>query len=170
MAESFGVAESVLAKAGKKFRSGNWYTDALMNELAPLQSKNIHEFDTRFIVPGDLVFFLYSAKYPDKYPFWDRHPLSFIIDVSPRTGHFTGLNVHYLNPQYRGGFVRSLINKTGISNPPKKTIHKYLFSGVMTELFKVPQGDWVDVSLLPTEQFVNKLGKKVPKYRVWDSP
>ena len=40
----------------------------------------------------------------------------------------------------------------------------------MTELFKVPQGDWVDVSLLPTEQFVNKLGKKVPKYRVWDSP
>lgn len=170
MIQDGGIAEAVKKRAGKKFRSGNWYTNALMNELLPAQKKNISEFETGFIVPGDLVFFLYSAKYPQKYPFWDRHPLSFILDVSPRTGHFTGLNVHYLSPQYRGGFVRSLINKTGVSNAPRKTIHKYLFSGVGSDLFKVPKNDWVDVSLLPTEQFVNKLGKTVPKYRVWDSP
>jgi hypothetical protein len=164
------ISEEIKNQAGKKFRSSNWWTNATMNELRNYQRKNINEFDTNFIVPGDLVFFLYSAKYPQKYLWWDRHPLSFIVDVNPREGSFIGINLHYLNPQYRGGFAKSLLNKTGISNAPKKTIHKYLFSGVMSELFKVPKNDWVGVSLLPTEQFVDKNGLSVPKYRVWDAP
>ena len=164
------IAETVKKAAGKKFRSGNWWTNALMNELLNYQKRDISQSDTGFIIPGDLVFFMYSAKYPQKYPWWDMHPLSFIIDVNPREGSFTGINLHYLNPQYRKGFAKSLINKTGITNAPKKTIHKYLFTGVMSDLMKVPKSEWGEVSILPTESFVNKDGRKVPKYRVWDAP
>jgi len=51
-----------------------------------------------------------------------------------------------------------------------KYLYKKEMLRLMTELFKVPKDDWVGVSLLPTEQFVDKNGKPVPKYRVWDSP
>jgi hypothetical protein len=164
------IAEEIKRKAGNKYRSTNWWTNQLMNELSSYQRKNINEFDTNFIVPGDLVFFMYSAKYPQKYDWWDRYPLSYIIEVNPREGYFIGANLHYLNPQYRGGVAKSLINKSGSSNAPKKTLHKYLFSGVVTEMFKVPKTEWVGVSLLPTEKFVDKKGQNVPKYRVWDAP
>jgi hypothetical protein len=40
----------------------------------------------------------------------------------------------------------------------------------MTEMFKVPKNDWVGVSLLPTEKFVDKKGQPVSKYKVWDAP
>jgi hypothetical protein len=164
------ISEELKKQAGKRFRSSNWWTNALMNELGSYQRRNISESDTNFIVPGDLVFFLYSAKYPQKYEWWDQHPLAYIIEINPREGYFVGANLHYLNPQYRGGVAKSLINKLGASSAPKKTLHKYLFSGVVTEMFKVPKNDWVGVSLLPTESFVDKRGQKVPKYRVWDSP
>lgn len=164
------ISDELKKQAGKKFRSSNWWTNALMNELRNYQRTDINELDTNFIIPGDLVFFLYSAKYPQKYEWWDQHPLTYIIEINPREGSFIGANLHYLNPQYRGGVAKSLINKLGASNVPKKTLHKYLFSGVMTEMFKVPKNDWVGVSLLPTESFVDKKGQKVPKYQVWDSP
>ena len=94
------IADKILKEAGKKFRSASWYTNALMNELSN-QEKDINQIDTDFIIPGDLVFFMYSAKYPQKYLFWDRQPLTYIINVNPRQGLFFGSNLHYLNPQYR---------------------------------------------------------------------
>jgi len=164
------IAESIIEKAGKKYKSTDWWTNMLMNELLTYQNKNYNEIDTNFIVPGDLVFFMYSAKYPQNYPYWDRQPLTYIIDVEPRKGTFFGSNLHYLNPQYRGGVAQSYLNKEGIVNAPKKTLHKYLFSGVVSDLFKVPQNEWKEVSLLPTEKFVDKRGQPVFKTKVWDAP
>lgn len=164
------IAKSIILKSGKKFRSTNWWANSLMNELMKYQKKNINQLDTNFIIPGDLVFFMYSAQYPQRYEFWDRYPLSYIIEVNPRKGLFLGSNLHYLNPQYRAGVAKSYINKLGAVNAPKKTLHNYLFSGVMSDFFKVPEEEWEQVSLLPTEKFVDKKGQPVPKYRVWDSP
>jgi hypothetical protein len=164
------IVQNIKRRAGVSYRSGNWWTNALINELITYQTKNINESDTGFIVPGDLVFFLYSAKYPQKYEYWDQHPLTYIIEVNPREGKFFGSNLHYLNPQYRGGYAKSYLNKGGIVNAPKKTLHNYLFSGVVSDLYKVPKEEWVGVSLLPTEKFVNSRGQSVPKYRVWDAP
>ena len=164
------IAESIILRAGKKYRSGNWWTNELMNELMQYQRKNINQLDTNFIIPGDLVFFMYSAKYPQKYDYWDRQPLSYIIEVNPRNGTFLGSNLHYLNPQYRKGVAKSYINKLGAVNAPKKTLHTYLFSGVVSDLFKIPEEEWEKVSLLPTEKFVDRRGQPVPKYRVWDAP
>jgi hypothetical protein len=164
------IAEEIVKRAGKKFKSTDWWTNELMNALLPYQKKDINEEDTGFIKPGDLVFFIYSAKYPQKYQFWDRQPLTYIIEINFSKGIFFGSNLHYLNPQYRGGIANSYLNKAGNINAPRKTLHNYLFSGVMSDLFKVPESDWRDVSLLPTERFVDKRGQPVFKSKVWDYP
>ncbi len=162
------ISDDILKQAGRTgFKSGDWYTNSLMNELRNYQRKNINEMDTRFIVPGDFVFFLYSAKYPQKYKFWDQHPLVYVLEIDVRKGLFLGSNVHYINPSYRGGVVSSYLNKEGAGNVPRITLHNYLFANVVTDFFKVPEDDWKGVSLLPTESFVDNKGQKVPKYKVW---
>jgi len=164
------ISEDITKRTGGKYQSGNWWTNALMNELSSYQKKNINELDTYFISPGDLVFFLYSAQYPQKYQFWDQHPLVYVIEVNPRKGLFLGSNVHYLSPAYRGAVTKSYLNKKGTVNAPRKTLKNYLFGNVVTDFYKVPEEDWEGVSLLPTESFVDKKGQKVPKYKVWDYP
>ena len=164
------IADDIRKQAGNKYRSIDWWTNSLMNELRNQQKRDINEADTGFIKPGDLVFFLYSAKYPQRYEYWDKHPLSYVLDISFAEGWFLGANLHYINPQYRGGVAQSFLNKEGVVNAPKKTLHKYLFSGVMTEFFKVPEKEWREVSLLPTEKFVDKRGQPVFKTKVWDAP
>jgi hypothetical protein len=164
------IAEKILKEAGQKRWSVNWYTNRLMDELARYQDEDSSEIDTNFISPGDLVFFMYSAKYPQKYKFWDMQPLTYIIDIDTKSGIFFGSNLHYLNPQYRGGIAASYINKSGNVNAPRKTLHNYLFSGVTSHFFKVPESEWREVSLLPTERFVDKRGQPVFKSKVWDYP
>lgn len=156
--------------ARNKTRSSNWWTDMLMNELMEYQKKNFNEIDTNFITPGDFVFFLYSAKYPQKYRYWDQHPLVYVMDVNPRGGTFFGANIHYLNPSYRGAVAQSFINKEGMAIAPKKTLKQYLFGNVSTQFFKVPESEWKGVALLPTDKFVDKRGQFVSSFTVWDYP
>ena len=125
------LSEDIRKKAGRTgYKSSDWYTNSLMNELQNYQKKNINQLDTFFIEPGDFVFFLYSAKFAQKYKFWDQHPLVYIIDVNPRSGLFFGSNVHYLNPSYRGAVARTYLNKKGEVNAPRKTLKNYLFGNV----------------------------------------
>jgi hypothetical protein len=164
------IAEEIIKETGGKYKSTSWYVNSLMNSLLEYNKKDINQLDTGFIIPGDLVFFMYNAKYPQRYDYWDMHPLSYIIEVNPREGSFFGSNLHYLTPKYREAVANSYLNKSGIVNAPKKTLHKYLFSGVMSDFFKVPEGEWAGVSLLPTEKFVDRRGQPVFKTKVWDAP
>lgn len=165
------ISDNVRKKAGRTgYKSGDWYTNSLLNELEQYQKKNINQSDTYFIEPGDLIFFMYSAKYAQKYRFWDQHPLVYVIEVSPSKGLFLGSNLHYLNPSYRANYAKSYLNKKGAINAPRKTLKNYLFGNVVTDLYKVPEDDWAGVSLLPTESFVDKRGIKVPKQYIWDYP
>ena len=54
------IADDIRKQAGNKYRSIDWWTNSLMNELRNQQKRDINEADTGFIKPGDLVFFLYS--------------------------------------------------------------------------------------------------------------
>lgn len=164
------ISKEIKKKAGLFGRSGDWYTNRLMNELESYNIKNSNQADTYFIVPGDLIFFLYSAKFPQKYKFWDQHPLVYVMEVRPKDGIFFGSNLHYLNPSYRGGYAESFLDKQGDVFAPRKTLKNYLFGNVITDLYKIPKDDWRGVSLLPTEKFVDKEGKKVPKHIVWKYP
>ena len=152
------------------FRNSNWYTDSLLNELETVQHRSSSQADTHFIEPGDLVFFLYSAKYPQKYRFWDQHPLAYVLEINPRKGLFLGANLHYLNPSYRGSYALSLLNKEGEGFAPRKTLKNYLFANIQTTLYKVPTDDWEGVSLLPTEKFVDRKGRSISNHIIWDYP
>ena len=54
------------------------------------------------------MFFSYGAKYPEKYEYWDLQPLAFVLEFY-KDG-FLGANLHYVNPDYRDGLAKSLIN------------------------------------------------------------
>jgi hypothetical protein len=164
------ISEDIRKKSGSGFKSGNWWVNQTMNALREVQKKNFNEYDTRFIIPGDFVFFLYSAKYPQKYKFWDQHPLVYIMEVNPSKGLFFGSNVHYLNPAYRGAVAQSYLNKEGEILAPRKTLKNYLFGNVVTDFYKIPEDDWKGVSLLPTEKFVDSRGNTVAKHKVWAYP
>jgi hypothetical protein len=164
------IAEELLKQAGKKYRSTDWWVNSLMNELSNYQKEDINQEDTGFIEPGDFIFFLYNAKYPQKYQFWDLHPLVYVLEIDMSKGLFLGSNIHYLNPKYRSVVVNSHLNTDSIMYVPRKTLHNYLFSGVITEMFKIPKGEWEGISQLPTEKFVDKRGQPVFKSKVWNYP
>jgi len=68
---------------------------------------------SRFL-PGQMVMYFYDPKLKDVLPYYDRFPLTIIIDKAP--GGFYGLNLHYLPPLLRGKLLDSLINSTPTNN------------------------------------------------------
>lgn len=159
--EDLTIAERVIKESGGFAKSKDWYANELMNELSKYG-------EIRFPKVGDLCFFYYSAAYPDRYPWYDRRPLAYILEI--QEDRMLGANLHYLNPDYRDAVAGSLINKKG-AYMPDKTLHTYLFSG-LGDIFIVPPDskEWAEISLLPTEYFVDKYGNKVESQRVWDAP
>ena len=65
------IGAEIRQKAGKKNRSGDWFISELETALGPLQDNNISSIDTGGIEIGNMFFFSYGAKYPEKYLFWD---------------------------------------------------------------------------------------------------
>ena len=159
------IGEEIQKLAGKKNKSSDWYTNELMNRLMSLQTSNIHDLDTGGLSIGNLYFFQYSAQFSNKLDFWDRHPLVYVYDI--QKGYFIGCNLHYINKSYRDDVAKSLINKRETINVPRSSIHRYLFSGVVSSFLKVPKKDWISVASLPTEKFVDDKGQNYPKHKVW---
>ena len=140
----------------------DWYANELFTELSDYSSEPMI---------GSLCFFSYSAAYPEKHPFYDTRPLSYILGVTEDL--IVGANLHYLNPGLRGAVASSIINKRQVDfsiGPLQKTIHSYLPSN-MGELFAVPvdRKEWVDVSELVTEKFIDPKGIYVEPQTAWDS-
>ena len=140
--------------------SPDWYANELYTELSEVG-------ETRFPEIGELCFFSYSAAYPKKYPFYDRRPLVYVMEY--QNDKILGSNLHYLNPDYRDGIAKGLLNKTS-AILPKKTLHRYFFSNI-GDIFIIPSTleDYASVAQLVTENFVNKYGQKVSPQRAWDS-
>jgi len=81
-----------------------------------------------------------------------------------------GCNVHYLNPDIRDGFAQTMLNKSAIQVPTvfKKTIHSYFYTNI-SNVFRVPAGEYGDIARLVTEDFVDAGGEKYDITAVWDS-
>ena len=140
--------------------TSDWYANELYSELSQVS-------ENRFPEIGELCFFSYSAAFPDKYPFYDRRPLVYVIDF--QGDKMLGGNLHYLNPSYRGGVAQSLVNKVGITLP-KKTLRSYFISN-MGDTFIIPPDpeEHKSVAQLVTENISNKYGQKVSPENAWDS-
>ena len=155
------IGERIRERAkGEANTTPDWYANELYAELSDVA-------ETRFPEIGELCFFTYTASFPEKYPFYDRRPLAYVMDF--QGVKMLGGNLHYLNPSYRGGIAQGLVNKVG-AILPKKTLHRYFISS-MGDTFIIPPDpeEYLSVAQLVTENFSNKYGQKVSPENAWDS-
>ena len=138
----------------------DWFANELYTELDSVAEQ-------RFPEVGELCYFSYSAAFGDKYPWWDRRPLAYILEITNQ--HILGANLHYYSPDIRASIAGSLINKRE-ARLPDKTLHRYFITNI-DGLFIIPEDseEWSDIAKLVTEKFVNKYGMVSPDH-VWDSP
>lgn len=121
MSEIFKELSAEAFKAGitpKTKESIKWFTKKA-KALGKITKRNqlMREEEvtlrSRFL-PGQMVMYFYDPKLKDVLPYYDRFPLTIIIDKAP--GGFYGLNLHYLPPLLRGKLLDSLINDTPTNN------------------------------------------------------
>ena len=155
------IGEKIRERAqGVAITGPDWFANELYTELSEVAEVRLPEI-------GELCFFSYTAQFPDKYPFYDRRPLVYVMDF--QEDKLLGGNLHYLNPDYRDGIAKSLINKVG-AILPKKTLHRYFFSNI-GDIFIIPPDpeEYASIAQLVTENFSNKYGQKVSPQKAWDS-
>jgi len=155
------IGEIIKERAqGSADLTSDWYANELNLELSKVAETRLPEI-------GELCFFSYSAQFPEKYPFFDRRPLVYVMEY--QNDKLLGGNLHYLNPSYRGTIAKNLINRVG-AILPKKTLHRYFFSNI-GNIFIIPPDpeEYASVAELVTENFSNKYGQKVSAQKAWDS-
>jgi hypothetical protein len=124
---------------------------------------------------GDMVMYFYDPKTKDTLPFYDRFPLT--IMVQPAPGGFHGLNLHYLSPSIRAAFLDklmqlapekvrdttrltrlryNLLKSTESYKEFKPCFKHYLMSHVTSNMSRVAMPEWEIAVFLPTQQFAKK--------------
>ena len=155
------IGETIREKArGSVDLTSDWYANQLYSELSQVA-------ETRLPEVGELCFFSYSAAFPEKYPFYDRRPLVYVMDF--QGNKMLGGNLHYLNPSYRSVVAQNLVNTVG-SILPKKTLHRYFIAN-MGDTYIIPPDpeEYKSIAELVTEKFSDKYGQKTSPQKAWDS-
>jgi len=132
-------------------------------------------------IRGNMYMYFYDPKHKETLPYYDRFPLTIMIDGAP--GGFYGLNLHYLNYNTRARFLDELMSLgpekstessrltkirynllTGVRKFKefKPCFKHYLGKHVKSQFARVPMTDWEIAIFLPVEQF-----KKTSKQSVW---
>ena len=128
-----------------------------------------------------MVMYFYDPKYKAELPYYDRFPLTIMVEPAP--GGFYGLNLHYLSPGVRARFLdelmklapKTMTDTTRLQRMRYKTLKgvkkyrefepcfkHYLMSHVKSKIVRVPMTEWEIAIFLPTEEF-----KKVKAQSVW---
>lgn len=88
-----------------------WFAEKIKNlSRSDISSKSMSDLRYRGQVPliGRMVYYKYQAKYDGKLPYWDRMPLTIVIEET--NDHLLSLNLHYLPPKVRGTFLTRLMD------------------------------------------------------------
>lgn len=174
-------------RAGIKTRtpeSEEWFTKKVKELQVPSRQQILKDDAlTRKAKPqvGDMCFYFYDPKHKETLPYYDRFPLTIIVE--PAEGGFYGLNLHYLNPIARARFLNELMKlapKSGIDDTTrlkrmrydllkgvqkyrefKPCFKRYLFTHVKSQFARVPMTDWESAIFLPVQQFKKKSSRVV---------
>lgn len=132
---------------------------------------------------GRMYTYVYDAKYKKKLPYWDRFPLIIMLDVSAT--HQLGLNLHYIPPKARQVFIEKILHLLSQKNfGPKayfkinwqavkrvpgadKMIKMYIRSRIQGHMIEINPMYWANAVYLPTQQFLDKEGKRYSARKVW---
>ena len=167
-------------------QSLKWFTSKINNLKNPRVLANQIRKETdrntnRFLI-GGLYFFYYSAKYDDKLPYWDAFPL--VLPLERYGDGFLGMNLHYLPPRIRAGFMDKLMNFAIYDDNDeikrlritydiisasrrykefRPCIKRYLYQNIASKMLKVEASEWETAVFLPAHQF-----QKAKVNEVWN--
>lgn len=127
---------------------------------------------------GQMVMMAYDPKHKDTLPYYDRYPV--VIPLSVDSKSMLGLNLHYLPPQVRLAFIRSLQELAVETNGVKKLrisygivksakalsayapcIKRYLHGHVRSKIINVDDREWEHAALLPVARWVGASEQEV---------
>ena len=159
------ILQNILDKVGGQVNE-DFFRQQLIQELGSTNFNDDYA-DTGGFSPGELYFFTYQAQ--TKQPYYDQYPLSYVIEMT--TGGFLGCNLHYVQLSQREELAMSLLNNSaqGSISAPRRTLHKYLYTGVRGQPYRIPESEWTDVAQLPTERFIDMRGISVPRNRIFNT-
>ena len=160
------IFEEIRERTGGRQQSREWYRRELQNSsprniITNEQSDEVgdelkRDFNkvTTFPRVFNLMYYDYKAITRRNLPYYDKHPLAFVLDIDAKS--FFAVNLHYYSPEERMGLVSSL----AANKIPKfrKGAHKYLISEVRSPYLILAQQEWQTMCLLPVEEFVRDLG------------
>lgn len=166
--------------------SYKWFVSKINNLRNPVALANQIKKETgrntnRFLI-GGLYYFFYSAKTADQLQYWDAFPL--VIPLQRYNDGFLGLNLHYLPPRIRAGFMDKLLDRAVLNendDPVKVRISydildatkrykefrpclkRYLYNHIASKILAVQPNEWETAVFLPTQQF-----QKAKSSEVWN--
>jgi hypothetical protein len=132
------------------------------------------------VAVGKMYFFVYDAKHKDTLPYYDKFPLIFPVDRTPKG--FYGINVHYLPLQLRAQLMDALYDITNNQRYDdttklklsynilkgaekfklfKPTFKQYLNSQVRSRFIQIEPSEWDIALFLQSEQFEGATKTKV---------
>lgn len=157
-------------------KSLKWFTSKINNLKNPQALANQIRKETdrntnRFLI-GGLYFFYYSAKYDDRLPYWDAFPL--VLPLERYGDGFLGMNLHYLPPRIRAGFMDKLMNFAIYDDNDeikrlritydivsasrrykefRPCVKRYLYKNIASKMLKIDANEWETAVFLPVHQF-----------------
>lgn len=181
---------------GEFFRSGKdiqsdqatrWLATNLSKIQTQMRPDNFNKSKPSAAKPGNIregamLFFGYEPKTKDELPFWDSFPL--VILLHKRGNSILGLNLHYLEPNYRALFLNNLLkyvsNANYAKNPPalfmtpypllkntarlkpfRAAIKRYHLNCINTKVNVIPSDEWKFTTFLPIDRFRNASRQEV---------
>ena len=155
-------------------QSVDWFKEAIAKNGGNLRGSMKRKINIQKSVMeiGRMYFFTYQAKLAGtpQLPYWDAFPLVFPLDQYVENGvsYFTGLNLHYLQPNIRALLLDKLIQTTeGMIDKDriytsytilkaaanfdlfKPCFKKYISSNVLGNFLYVPGEQWQHAIFLP---------------------
>jgi len=187
MASLFDTLQANAFRAGIQGRtkaSQEWFKKNVTNLAVSRQGvlKDTALDRTTQQIRGSMYMYFYDPKFKETLPYYDRFPLTIIVDSAP--GGFYGLNLHYLNYNTRAKFLDDLMSFGPAKSTENSRLTKlryqlisgvrkykefkpcfkhYLGKHVVSQFARVPMTDWEIAIFLPVEQF-----KKKSKTSVWN--
>lgn len=171
--------------------SYKWFVSKINNLRNPValanQIRKETERNTNRFVVGGLYYFYYSAKTADQLQYWDAFPL--VIPLQRYNDGFLGLNLHYLPPRIRAGFMDKLLDRATLNendDPIKVRISyeildatkrykefrpclkRYLYGHIASKILKVQPNEWETAVFLPTQQFQKARSSEVWNDSIYD--
>lgn len=137
------------------------------------QDKVLVRVPNRRDVIGHMIMFQYDPKTKDTLPYYDIHPLVFI--VKPLSDGFLGINFHYLPYKWRAILLNrlrqiaindkydettrlrmtyQLLNASTRFAPFKPCLKRYLRSHIKSRILWIPAYDWEIAIFLPVQKFI----------------